>query len=89
MLLGMPVVSSDEGGVKNMLRHGTEGYLYQADAPYMLAYYVNQIFAQDELASRLGRQAAIHAADTHDREKNSRRLMEIYREIGDSNYVPE
>ncbi len=89
MLLGMPVVSSDVGGVKNMLRHGTEGYLYQADAPYMLAYYVNQIFAQDELASRLGRQAAIHAADTHDREKNSRRLMEIYREIGDSNYVPE
>lgn len=81
MLLGMPVISSDVGGVKNMLTHEKEGFVYQADAPYMLAHYVNRIFADDELAERLGQAAVVHAARTHDREKNSRRLLEIYEEI--------
>ena len=81
MLLGMPVVSSDVGGVKNMMIHGEEGFIYQADAPYMLAYYVNCIFAEDGLAKRLGQAAASHACVTHDREKNGRRLMEIYEKI--------
>lgn len=33
MLLGMPCVSSDVGGVKNLMKHEEEGYVYQADAP--------------------------------------------------------
>ena len=40
MLLGVPCVSSDVGGVKNLVKHEEEGYVYQTDAPYMLAYYV-------------------------------------------------
>jgi glycosyltransferase involved in cell wall biosynthesis len=81
MLLGMPVVSSDVGGVKNMLLHEKEGFIYQADAPYMLAYYVKRIFAEDDLAMSLGQAAAEHAAKTHDREENGRRLIAIYKEI--------
>ncbi len=81
MLLGMPVVSSDVGGVKDLMIHAEEGFIYQADAPYMLAYYVNRIFDNDELAVQLGGHAAGHAAVTHSRDINSRRLMEIYQEI--------
>ena len=33
MLLGVPTVSSDVGGVKNMLTHGKEGFIYPADEP--------------------------------------------------------
>ena len=42
MLLGIPCISSDVGGVKNLLKHEEEGYVYQTDAPYMLAYYVKK-----------------------------------------------
>lgn len=81
MLLGMPVVSSDVGGVKNMMTHGEEGFVYQEDAPYMLAHYVNRIFADDDLAQRLGAAAHVHAAKTHDRTVNGNRLFEIYQDI--------
>ncbi len=81
MLLGMPVVSSDVGGVKNMLTHEKEGYVYQADAAYMMAYYIDKIFSDDELAVRLGENAHKHAMMTHDREKNFRTLMDIYKTI--------
>ena len=54
MLLGMPIVSSDVGGIKNLLTHGEEGYIYQWDAPYMLAYYVCKIFEDDTRAVMFG-----------------------------------
>ena len=81
MLLGMPCVSSDVGGVKNLMEHGKEGFVYQADAPYMLAYYVCRIFEDEQLASLLGESAAKKAAATHDRAANTARLAEIYQEI--------
>jgi len=82
MLLGVPVVASDVGGVKNMLTHGEEGYVYQADAPYMLAYYVCRIFEDDKIALKFSRNARKHAQKTHDRKENLANLLMIYREIG-------
>ncbi|MEI6520976.1 MAG: glycosyltransferase, partial [bacterium] len=38
-LLGVPCVASYVGGVIDRIEHGIDGYLYQHDAPYMLAYY--------------------------------------------------
>lgn len=81
MLLGMPVVSSDVGGVKNMMEHGEEGYVYPCDAPYMMAYYVCQIFADADLAKKLGAAAAAKAAVTHHQQENCRRMLSIYEEI--------
>lgn len=48
MMLGVPCVSSLVGGVGNMLIDGAEGFTYQHDAPYMLAYYVMEIFRLQE-----------------------------------------
>ncbi len=81
MLLGMPVVSSDVGGVKNLLTHGEEGYLYPCDAPYLLAWYVKQIFADPARAKRLGEAAAVRAAGTYDRAKNAAAMLAVYQEI--------
>lgn len=81
MLLGVPPVASDVGGVKNLMRHGEDGFVYQADAPYMLAHYVCKIFGDDALASRMSKSARSHAAATHDRERNLNRLLGIYGEI--------
>lgn len=78
MMLGVPTVSSDVGGVKNMLTHEQEGYIYPFDEPYMLAYYIGRIFANDECALVFSENAKQHAAVTHSKQKNSERTCQIY-----------
>lgn len=81
MLLGVPCVASDVGGVTTMMAHGKEGYAYQSTAPYMLAHYICKVFAMEAGAEELGRAASAHAKITHDPEKNLRELLEIYRAV--------
>lgn len=81
MILGCPVVSSDVGGIKNMLTHEKEGFIYQSTAPYMLAYYVKKILGDDKLALEFSENSKKHANQTHNRKKNIERLYEIYDEI--------
>lgn len=40
MLLGTPCISSDVGGVNDMLRRDEEGFVYPYDEYYMLAYHI-------------------------------------------------
>lgn len=81
MILGVPCVASDVGGVADMLIHKEEGFVYQTDAPYMLAHYICEIFENDNLATTFSVKARKHALITHDREENTRRLIEIYKDI--------
>ena len=79
MVLGVPCVASDVGGVSDMLRHKEEGFVYQTDAPYMLAHYVSEIFENEDVALKFSKNAREHASKTHDRDENTRRLIEIYK----------
>lgn len=81
MLLGMPVVASYVGGTNDLLRDKEEGFLYAYDEPYMLAGYIDRIFANDELAVKIGTNARKHALVTHNKEENYFQLMNIYNEI--------
>lgn len=81
MILGVPTISSDVGGVKNMLTHENDGFIYQADAPYMLAYYVDKIFSDEKLANYISENAQQHAKKTHDKTQNLETMLEIYRGI--------
>lgn len=85
MLLGVPVVSSNVGGVSDLLEDKEEGYLYQSDAPYMLAYYIMVLFQNDALGMRIGQSAMKRAHVTHNYEKNLRDLLDIYEEIVSNN----
>ena len=81
MLLGIPCVASDVGGVTTMMKHGEEGYVYQATAPYMLAHYIMKVFEKQEQVEKMGLAARGHAKRTHDPEKNLQDLLNIYQEI--------
>lgn len=81
MLLGVPCVSSDVGGVRSIMEHGKDGYTYQVDAPYMLAHYIKQIFGNQKKSEIMGKNAKLHAKNTHDRVENAKKLIEIYQEI--------
>ena len=81
MLLGVPCVAADVGGVTTMMTHETEGFVYQSTAPYMLAHYIKNVFAMGERAAAMGQAARAHAQKTHDPETNLRDLLGIYEEI--------
>ena len=83
MLLGMPVISSDVGGVHNMLLSGLEGVLYHPGDVKALADWVCYVFDGKNSAEieEMGRCARLRALRTHDPETNYRRLLEIYDEI--------
>lgn len=85
MILGVPCITSDVGGVKNMIKHEEEGFIYQTDAPYMIAYYVDKIFSMKADATLIGAKAREHALQTHDPIINGRELIEIYRKIKNEN----
>jgi len=81
MLLGVPVVSSGVGGVMDLLTHQEEGYIYQSDAPYMLAYFVMKIFENKKIAQEMGKCAQAHAKKTHDYNHNLNALLDVYHKI--------
>lgn len=81
MMLGVPSVASDVGGVMDMLTHNEEGFVYQHDAPYMLAYYVMQVFENDDLAQRFSVRARLKAGITHNKQINAETMIKIYRTI--------
>ena len=104
MLLGMPCVSADVGGVSSIFCGGEDGILYpgyktaentfdmvknegktekerllsNAEA---LADAVLRMWDDPDRQSFYCENARIHAKLTHDREKNFRRMTEIYAEI--------
>lgn len=78
MVLGVPCVASDVGGVAGLMDHGQEGFVYQSTAPYMLAHYIRQVFAMGDRAGKLGQAAQTHGRKTHDPQENLRQLLEIY-----------
>ena len=80
MLLGVPCVAADVGGVCSMMQPG-EGFAYQSTAPYMLAEYIMRVFEMQDQAEQMGAQARKAALCTHDPEKNLSDLLNIYREI--------
>lgn len=81
MLLGVPVVSSDVGGVHNLLQDGEDGILYPYQDKEAMKNAIIRIFEDDKLALSFSSNAKAHAKRTHNAESNYRRLLEIYHEI--------
>lgn len=78
MLLGVPCVAADVGGVSSMLENEKEGLIYQSSAPYVLAHDILRIFDEGAAAARFGAAAAARARLTHDPHANREQLLAIY-----------
>ncbi len=83
MLLGMPLVSSDVGGVKNLFDNETEGFIYPSLDVNALSDSICKVFSMNgsEEQKNMGKAASRHARITHNPDTNYKRLLEIYEEI--------
>lgn len=77
-LLGVPTVSSFVGGLPSIVNHGQNGFEFQHDAPYMLAYYVRKLFRDPELARTLAACARECAGRRHDKAQIVETQIGIY-----------
>ena len=81
MLLGVPCVASDVGGVKDMMADGAEGWICPPGDPMQLVQAIEAAFRMEERAVAIGQNARSHAQLTHDPETNLVTLWKIYREV--------
>ena len=85
LMLGVPSIASYVGGIPDLLIDNEEGFLYQHNAPYMLAHYVCKIFENENIALKFSKNAREYKLEAHSRDKNTKRLIEIYNEILEKN----
>ena len=78
MLLGMPCVAANVGGVSSLMGEG-EGILCAPVNPESMARGICRVFAMADQAEALGMAARNRARKTHDPERNLEDLMDIYR----------
>lgn len=91
MLLGVPCVSANVGGIPSLFENEKDGILYQGfsiskhrnlrEIVENLANAVFKIWEDKEKKIEYAKQARLHAQQTHNKERNYQRLIEIYTEI--------
>ena len=95
MLLGMPCVSADVGGIPSIFTGGEDGILYRGhvkgkdsnntcnfeNISKNLADSVIEIWENMEKTKQYCKNARNHAEKTHDRERNYKQMTEIYAKI--------
>lgn len=81
MLLGMPVVCAEVGGIPDIFTGGEDGIFYRTGDAEKLAEAVKTMFAGGKRVEDYRQAARAHAQKTHDAQKNYERLLEIYAEI--------
>lgn len=81
MLLGVPSISSDTGGISSIFTNKEDGILFEMGNARALAESVIYMFSNPDKMEEYSHRAKIHAKNTHNPDKNYQRLLEIYQEI--------
>ena len=81
MLLGVPCIAADVGGVRDLMNRDGEGIIYESGDVQALADGIVHLFALEDRAAAMADAARNHALQTHDPHKNLEDLIAIYNEL--------
>ena len=81
MHLGVPCVASFRGGMTELIDDRQSGFLYDFTEYEFLAGRIMEIFANDDLAEKLSKNAIAKAEKWHHQEKNVTDMLNCYRYI--------
>lgn len=81
MLLGVPCIASNVGGISGIFKADVDGLIFAGGDVKGLAEAVDKMFSNDALMIECSEKASMHAHITHNPDVNYKRLIEIYREI--------
>jgi len=80
-LLGLPVISTNVGGISSLITHLKTGILVPSNDPFSLTAYIKLIFYQKDLAILLGNNALKTALIRHNNNTIKTDLMNVYNTI--------
>jgi L-malate glycosyltransferase len=81
MAAGRPVVATDVGGTRNLIRHGTDGFLVPAGSPQSVATALRDLITDPALRHRFGNAGRSRAKQDYSPEAVSARLLALYQSI--------
>lgn len=91
MAFGKPVIASDVGGLKDLVFHGENGYLYPVDRQDIFCDLIMQVSKNRAKAVALGSRGFEILAAQYDLRGTVKKYLELYRSIGvhdDSVVIP-
>lgn len=80
MRAGLPVVSSDVGGVRELVTHGTTGYVVPHSDPHALQERLRELISSDQTRSRMGQMGRLQYERHFTVEKMAGAVLSLYRE---------
>jgi glycosyltransferase involved in cell wall biosynthesis len=81
MSLGLPVVSTDVGGIPTLIQDGVSGILVPPSDPAALSAALDRLARSPELRKRLGEAGRARAAVECQPEQTARRFVELYQQV--------
>jgi glycosyltransferase involved in cell wall biosynthesis len=81
MALGMPIISTNVGGINSLIDDKIEGLLVQEGEPYSLAAAIIELINNYECAKLLGKNARKRSIRRHDPNEIVNQLLDIYKTI--------
>jgi len=81
MLVGMPCIASNAGGIPSMISDGENGLIYNHTDINELANKIEMLLGDHELASNLGAQAKITATERHSPRIIAEATIEMYHQV--------
>ena len=81
MMLGMPCISTNVGGVSSLLENGREGVLIQDGDPWSLAGAIKECYLNYPKYLEYGENARKRAIKRHDRKAVAAELLNIYHQV--------
>ena len=84
MLMGMPCIASDAGGMTSLVDEGVNGLTYPYSSFTALADRIEQLVETPAEALKLGKAARETALNRHDPEKIAATMVDIYKNVATS-----
>ncbi len=81
MMVGTPSISSYRGGMTDLLTDKVNGFTYDFPEYPQLALRIMEIFGNDKLSNTFSKRTIELANIRHDRERNPREMVEVYKEV--------
>jgi len=81
MAMECPVIATNAGGIKEVIRHEVDGLLCSVEEPEKLVGYACTLLADQDLRMKYGQQARKRVVENFSMEKMVEELEEVYREV--------
>jgi glycosyltransferase involved in cell wall biosynthesis len=80
-LFGKPVIGSDIGGISDQIDHNSTGYLFPAGNITLLAESIKELYSDDNLIIKMGKNAEIKAKTIYSPDRYYKKTMKIFTKL--------